>query len=237
MPRVFIPGTPGESIQVSGREAKYVLSVLRGKPGDNLTLIDPEGRRFEAVISSVESKSLTARILGPAESAGAESPLRLVLIQGILKGQKMDLVIQKATELGATGIVPLVTERTQVGETRKLGRWRLVAQEAVRQSGRSLPPAVEPPVALKEFFAQGKRSGIVFYEGEGMRLKEAVGLISPSGEVCVAIGPEGGFSPDEARLAVENGLLAVNLGRRILRAETAAIAALAALQIFFGDMG
>ncbi|MDP2167357.1 MAG: 16S rRNA (uracil(1498)-N(3))-methyltransferase [Thermodesulfovibrionales bacterium] len=243
MPRVFLSSPPGDKpIRITGTEAKYILAVLRCGKGDALTFIDPDGNFWGAEITETSGRALSAVIKErlPAET---ESPLRLSLLQGILKGQKMDLVIQKATELGVKEIVPLILKRTQITETRKLGRWRKIAKEASRQSGRGIVPLVRPPMGLEEFLSSssGRLKGLIFWEEGGMRLKEAVaGLVetaSPEDEVIAAIGPEGGFTAGEVEDAKAAGLRPVFMGERILRAETAAIAAVAVLEVMMGDMG
>ena len=150
----------------------------------------------------------------------------------------MDLVVQKTTELGITEILPVMSERSQVKDTRKIVRWRKIAEEASRQSGRNIVPAVHEPVHFRDFLVSQDGKGVIFSEEEGMKLSEAVsslGLHAPS--LVIVIGPEGGFSEEEVIFAQEKGFLAVSLGKRILRAETAAISAVALIQFLLGDMG
>ena len=214
------------------------------------------------VIKEARKREVFAEIL-ETFSCNLESHLHCILIQGILKGEKMDIVIQKTTELGVNEIVPAVTERSQLRDTRRVKRWRKIAEEASRQSGRSAVPVVHEPVELKKvltsYASQSTHQGFIFYEEEGMKLSEAVKVFStkgsknPSplvgevgvdsyrgkgeGKLSVLIGPEGGFSREEVTFAKEKGFLVMSLGKRILKAETAAISAVTLVQYLFGDMG
>lgn len=203
------------------------------------------------VIKEARKREIFAEIL-ETFSCNLESTLHSILVQGILKGEKMDIVIQKTTELGVNEIVPAVTERSQLRDTRRVKRWRKIAEEASRQSGRSVVPVVHEPVELKKvltsYASQSTHQGFIFYEEEGMKLSEAVKVFStkgsknPSppvgeGKLSVLIGPEGGFSREEVTFAKEKGFLVMSLGKRILKAETAAISAVTLVQYLFGDMG
>lgn len=239
MPRLFLPSVveDGSPITLSGPEARYVLTVLRMRTGDELTLLDGSGTAYLAVIKSARQVSVS---LDVRERLGAvpEPPGGIVLLQGVLKGRKMDLVVQKATELGVKEIVPLITERSQLRETRKLERWRKIALEAARQSGRTAIPPVRAPVNIREFFRTGPGNlrGFIFWEEGGAPLGTG-GMPATGEEVFSAVGPEGGFSREEVRLAGENGLKAATLGPLVLRAETAAIAAVTLLQFLGERMG
>lgn len=263
MPRVFIPFQPaGESIEITGPEARYLTTVLRGVPGDELTLIDPQGNRLSAVITAIRDRRVQVRIKGPGQCGCPESPLDLVLAQGLLKGGKMDLVVAKATELGVREIIPLIARRSQVRHTNKLQRWRKIALEAARQSGRPKPPEVRSPVPSEDFLlGTPALNGILFYEepqfheepgfneeeglngqGQGgkgapMGLLEAAGKLDIAKRIVAAVGPEGGFTAAEVAGARASGLHVVWLGSRTLRADTAAVVAVASLQMLLGDMG
>jgi len=170
----------------------------------------------------------------------------------------MDWVVQKTTELGVREIVPVITERSQVRETRKAVRWRKIAEEAARQSGRSVVPEVHDPLELKEFLGRnefsrhgdaetrgrGEMKGFIFWEDGGGSFNEAIkktsvspGLPFTGSPVHLFIGPEGGYTKGEIAFAEEKGIQVVSLGRRILRAETAALSAVALVQFLLGDMG
>ncbi|MBI4822607.1 MAG: 16S rRNA (uracil(1498)-N(3))-methyltransferase [Nitrospirae bacterium] len=243
MPRIFVQSILEQGVvELTGDNARYILRVLRAKKGDMLHIFDSQGKTCSASIIRVADKKVYVEVR-ECISEVKESPLRLILLQAILKGQKMDIVIQKAVELGVAELTPIITGRTEVKETRKHGRWQKIALEATRQSGRSIVPSVKEPVTLKEFFSlSGHLKGIVLYEKRGMSLMEAVGKISKSFDfkkdlVFALIGPEGGLRDDEVSIAEANGLYAVHLGKRILRAETATIAVIAILQTLMGDMG
>ncbi len=259
----------GSNVTVSGEKAKYLISVLRCNLGDELQVFDGEGSCYRAKISDMGNKKITIDLLEKVPY-DTESPLNLVLVQGILKGEKMDLVIQKTTELGVREIIPAITERSQIRETRKTARWRKIAEEASRQSGRTKMPTVHEPMELSAILEadrsgdtekrrHGEMKGFIFWEEGGMPLGEAVQRIkmqdtdtSPlnskghggvnsqlstfKSQLFIAIGPEGGFTKEEVSLANTKGLITVSLGKRILRAETAAISAVALVQFLMGDM-
>lgn len=243
MPRIFVQSIPEQgTIDITGEDAGYLLRVLRCKKGDRLNIFDSQGRTCTARIIKVANGKVYAE-LRECLSEVTESHLRLTLLQAILKGQKMDLVIQKAVELGVTGIVPLITERTEVKETRKLQRWQKIALEASRQSGRNIVPPVKEPVSLVDFFELSVLlKGIVLWEKRGMSLIEAVDKLTQTFDfkrdsLFALIGPEGGFTAKEVGTVEEKGLYTVHLGARILRAETASISVVAILQSLMGDMG
>ncbi len=225
---IFIPPeviAKRHHIKVPLEKSRYLLSVLRCKKGDAVTVIDGRGSAYSAEIVSVVKKDVFIDITGEF-LLDAELPARLTLCQGLLKGEKMDLVIQKATELGVAEIVPLVTERTIVKETRKVKRWHTIAEEAAEQCGRAVVPLVRDPEKLEDILNREKMNGLLFWEGGGKALAEAMGVIDSSRTVHIFIGPEGGFTAAEVRKAEGQGIVRATLGKRILRAETAAIAAI-----------
>jgi 16S rRNA (uracil1498-N3)-methyltransferase len=245
MQRIYLPIShiTGNRIAITGDKARYLTSVLRFKKGDELTIFDGKGTCFRTRIEKAGRKEMVAAVI-ETFSSDTESPLHIILIQGLLKGEKMDIVIQRTTELGVKEIVPCLTERCQVRVTRKLDRWRKIAQEASRQSGRSIVPIVHAPLDLKNFLTtyspQEKICGFVFYEEGGMSLSQAMQqnrIHHTSSPMHVLIGPEGGFSREEIAFADDKGLTVTSFGRRILRAETAAIAAVSLVQFLLGDLG
>jgi 16S rRNA (uracil1498-N3)-methyltransferase len=238
MPRLYLPSIPRDekAILITGEESRYLLNVLRMKAGDEFTVFDSSGGHFKAEIKRTGKNSVVAE-LGEALPPASEPVRRLVLLQGILKGRKMDYVVQKATELGVDKFVPLVTERSQVRRTRKHERWQKIALEASRQSFRAKVPDVTEPVALGEFLESAKSlAGYIFWEEGGSSLRDAAIGVSDEPFV-VAIGPEGGFTSDEVELAREKGLDVKSLGSRILRAETATVSAVTLVQFLLGEMG
>lgn len=169
-----------------------------------------------------------------------ESNLDIILVQGLLKGEKMDFVIQKATELGVSAIIPVSTVRSQLRETRKLPRWKKIAEEASRQSGRAKIPEIFESFSFKDIFdipvlISGK--GIIFWEQGGEKLPALTSKLSNTDKIFLIIGPEGGFSEEEVLFASDKGFFTATLGSRILRAETASIAAVSIIQFALGDLG
>lgn len=245
MPRIFLPmeGAP-DNISITGEKARYLASVLRCHEGDELEILDGKGRSYLSKITSVSRKEVLARIAGSFRRE-TESPLDLILVQGLLKGEKMDLVVQKVTELGVREVIPVASERSQMRFTEKAGRWHKIAEEASRQSGRVTVPLIHGVIPFDVLFSGAsqytpyfKRSkGIFFWEKEGIPLKEIGDSVKECTSLVIAVGPEGGFTEKEARLAESVGFLTVSLGNRILRAETAAIAAVSLAQFLFGDLG
>jgi 16S rRNA (uracil1498-N3)-methyltransferase len=202
-----------------------------------LTLKDNRGNIFSARIVRATKKEVEVEILGIMER-DTESSLQITVLQGLLKGDKMDLVVQKVTELGVREIIPVVTERSQVRETRKLERWRKIAEEASRQSGRNTIPQVRDIVELERLFLDYRvPPGIIFWETEGIALADAIETLRGSHEVALFTGPEGGFERKEVEAAAQKGFVAATMGKRILRAETASIAAVTIVQFALGDLG
>jgi 16S rRNA (uracil1498-N3)-methyltransferase len=259
LPRIFLPTADfrEDQISITGEKAHYLVSVLRCQKGGDLTIIDAQGNCLETILKKCDKREVIAQVM-EISPCNLESHLDIVLVQGMLKGEKMDMVIQKTTELGVKEIIPVTTERGQIRETRKIVRWRKIAEEAARQSGRSVVPVVHEPVELSGFLTgfesdryggpetrKGKAiNGFIFWEETGLSLNDAKKEISISllpqkagPPVYLLIGPEGGFTKEEVNLAEEKGLIVISLGRRILRAETAAISAVTLIQFLLGDMG
>jgi len=250
-PRVFIEpdAIRGAAIHLAGDAFEHVAVVLRRGVGDRFIAVDAHcGTEHTAQITEVGRGALQATVLQTAE-AREQPTIHLCLYQGLPKGKRFPLIIQKCTELGVARIVPVLTERAvarvepdEAGG--KLTRWTKIAQEAARQSLRPIPPVVDAPLDLRAALADWRTAG-----GVGLLLDEALagsddgglraGLagIPPEGRVSVFIGPEGGFSTEEAETARDAGLLAVGLGSRILRTETAAIAVCAIVMYEAGQLG
>lgn len=247
MPRLFLPlqEHPDKDIQITGEDARYLRTVLRCKKGETMQIFDGKGTSYNAIIKTVSKKEVIAQILTAGQS-DTESPLGIVLIQGLLKGDKMELVIQKTTELGVKEIIPAVTERSQVRDTGKAARWKKIAENAARQSGRICIPSIREPARFKDVFSEylvPASSGLIFWEEKGLPLKEAIHKISSTAiqrpaslTINIFIGPEGGFTKDEVHTAESKGFKVASLGNRILRAETAAISATAIVQSLLGDI-
>ncbi|WP_420263692.1 16S rRNA (uracil(1498)-N(3))-methyltransferase [Candidatus Magnetominusculus dajiuhuensis] len=241
MPNVFVESSAiqGVTAAITGETARYILTVLRYKTGGELFVFDEMGRFFKGIISSC-AKNVVHMSITPHPPPMTESPLSITLCQGMLKGSKMDLVVQKAVELGVKRIIPLITLRTQLDYTRKIDRWKKIAIEAARQSGRVIVPEISEAMdfhALTQSIQVAGATAIMFYEGGGKGLKEIQNLEIKEQTIYAITGPEGGFMSEEVKRAEFSGAQIVTLGSRILRAETAAIAALTLIQFVFGDMG
>jgi len=239
MIRIFVP--PEEldkkrEIKLADDKAHYLSSVVRCKVGDVVEAIDGKGNAYKAAISGISQKDVFVDITSEV-ALDAESALNIAICQGILKGEKMDMVIQKTTELGVKEIFPIITERCIVKETKKTKRWRKIAEEAAEQCGRTVVPTVHEPLEFSPWLmAHGTKQmkGFIFWEEGGISLKEAVIKIFPSpthqltnSPIHLFIGPEGGLTANEVDMAEKNGLIRTSLGKSILRAETAAIVSVA----------
>lgn len=241
MPRIFLPEVilSASTITIKDEKAKYLSTVLRCNTGDRLIITDDKGNSYSARIISVEKKEVTVEII-EKQDFDNESSLHITLLQGLLKGAKMDIVIQKATELGIKEIIPVVTERSQLRYTRKLLRWQKIAEEASRQSGRKIIPEISEPINFERLFIdsfQPSGGGIIFWEDGGERLSEIIDGFQGASKITLFTGPEGGFSEKEITTVSEHGFVIASLGRRILRAETAAITAVSIIQYELGDLG
>ncbi len=242
--RIFYPiEKHSNSVKITGEKAHYLATVLRCKAGDDIVIFDGKGASYRALIKSITRKEVFATI-DVALKEDTESPLHIILVQGLLKGEKMDLVIQKTTELGVKEILPVITARSQVRATKKTTRWRKIAEDAARQCGRSVIPAVHEPLELDGFLTgTGTIEGLIFWEEKGLPLKDACRKLSSAdrpiidSHLYLLIGPEGGFTKEEVQAAESKGLLVASLGTRILRTETAAIAAASIVQFLLGDLG
>lgn len=210
---------------------RHIRTVLRKQPGDMLTLLDGQGTEYTAKIMRLEPACIVSMIERQAQKE-RQGPA-IVLGQGVAKSDKMDWVVQKTTELGVSSIVPLMTERTIVKvkhETKRTSRWQAIAREAAMQSNRVDIPTIGQIVSFRNFIQTlNSETGALFllpWEAGTTPVKEVLRAHADVRKIVVLIGPEGGFSANEARLAEEQGFRAVTLGPNILRTETAAIAVL-----------
>jgi 16S rRNA (uracil1498-N3)-methyltransferase len=238
--RVYIeqPLAPGKRCIVQDSAANHLARVLRLRAGDTLTVFDGSGDEYAARVEAVQKKSVVVEV-GEHRAVNRESPIHLSLAQGVSRGERMDLVVQKATELGVARIVPVLTQRSVVRldarqTANKLLHWRAIAIAACEQSGRNRIPEVAAPVALDEFLrASASTSARVLLSPEGTHRVRDLARYSA---LTVLIGPEGGLTEAEHEAASKSGFTRVSLGPRILRTETAALAALAVLQHHLGDL-
>jgi 16S rRNA (uracil1498-N3)-methyltransferase len=226
-------------LPLSPDQARYLGTVLRLREGDAVEVFDGEGTRIDARIAGAGTEALSLRMLGRAEKAPSAG-LHLVLAQALSKGDKLDLVIQKATELGVARVIPFAAERSVVrlAEDRgaaRTARFRRIAQEAARQSGRADVPTIDAPARWEDLFAllrhdPGLRGVLLDGGARSADLSQAADHPGPGpGRILIAVGPEGGFSAAEVERARENGFTAASLGPLTLRTETAGLAALAIL--------
>lgn len=235
----FTDGQPDSEgrLQIGGGDVNHIQNVLRMKPGEKIKVSDGGSRMHVCSILEFLGDCVLCRIL-ETEEAGTELPSQIYLFQGLPKGDKMELIIQKAVELGAAGIIPVAASRSVVKldakkEESKRRRWNGIAESAAKQSGRTRIPEVEPVLTFKEAVGrmQGLTHGLIPYElCEGMDASRQVfAKIRPGESVGIMIGPEGGFEKEEIAYALERGIVPVTLGRRILRTETAGMAVLSIL--------
>ena len=231
---------PGASVAVPASTAAHLTRVLRLPAGSAVTVFNGRGGEYAATIARGRGSALTVTV-GVHAPVERESPFPLTLAQGVSRGERMDLVVQKATELGVTRLVPVLTERSVVRldeeqSDRKSSHWRAIAIAACEQCGRNRLPEVALPARLHELLRQpaGDAVRLLLSAAATRRIED---VPRPAGGATVLIGPEGGLSEAEQEQALAAGYTPVNLGPRVLRTETAAIAALALLQREFGDFG
>jgi 16S rRNA (uracil1498-N3)-methyltransferase len=230
----------GASLRLDGDRARYVGRVLRLRPGDALAVFNGEDGEFSARITKVTKSSAELLVEDPVATA-TESALKLHLVQGISRGERMDFVVQKATELGVKRITPVFTEYgvvrlDQNRAAKRRDHWQGVAASACEQSGRIRPPLIDAPVALNTWFGMGAKepcTDLILRPGASTPL---AAVERPATKVCLVIGPEGGFSHSEYDDAGLAGFTEVSLGPRVLRTETAALAAVTAAQLLWGDL-
>jgi len=234
------------SVTLVADEARHLREVLRLKPGDEVYVFNGEGKEFLSRIDESRRDTAQLHIIREVEPARPESSLQLTLALALLKGEKFDLVVQKATELGVTGIAPVITKhadirlRDESDAAKRVTRWRRIAMEAAKQSGRAVVPdvaSVIPFASLIETTTADEQSCVMFSEREGLSLAQARELISADTKQLIGlVGSEGGWSDEEIAAARDAGWAIVTLGGRTLRAETAAIAVTVLLQHIFGDL-
>jgi len=235
---VDLPLAPGARIVLPESAGAHLVRVLRLREGEACVLFNGDGRDVDARLLAANKRGVEAEIVG-ARAVDNESPLRLVLLQGIARGEKMDLILQKATELGVHAIVPVFADRTEVrldGERlqKRMDHWRSVVISACEQSGRARIPELTP--------ARGLAEAAAALDADALKLTlDPVGehrfetLAKPAGAVVIGIGPEGGWSDKDRAILHAHGFSGLRLGPRVLRTETAGLAAIAALQARFGD--
>ncbi|MGB9780039.1 16S rRNA (uracil(1498)-N(3))-methyltransferase [Caldanaerobacter sp.] len=245
MKKVFVEKEKikGNFAYVEGKDFHHLIHVLRYRVGDKIVVSNMK-EEYLGRIEKIE-KERAILFLEEKVETKAESPLEVFLFQGILKADKMDLIVQKCTEIGVRRIIPFVSEFSVVDIKRanidkKVERWKKISQEACKQSGRNIMPEIFAPISFEEAIEKAMECelAIIPYEKEEKkRLKEVLKDVEDAKKIGIFIGPEGGFSQREIEKAINNGIVPVTLGPRILRAETAAIAVSAIIMYQLGDMG
>lgn len=237
VPLALTPAAVGDVVALPAAAAHHAVRVVRLAAGDALTLFTGQGGEFAATLVRTDRDGAAARLdaFSPVER---ESPFELMLAQAIAANDAMDYAVRKAVELGAAAIQPLVTERSAplpAGErgNKRLAHWRGIAVAACEQCGRNRVPSVAAPVAWSEWLAGWRGSGVVFAPDAPETLVSLPAVAAP---IALAVGPEGGLTEREIEAARATGFRCVSLGPRVLRTDTAAVAALAAMQAQWGDM-
>ena len=239
--RIFCEGPlqSGAQVALPSAGAYHVARVLRMREGASLRVFDGNGSEFQAEILRVDGDAVTIQVAAQTQPA-PESPLRITLVQGVSRSERMDWTLQKATELGVAAIAPVLTARSVVrldaNQTeKKQAHWRGIVIGACEQCGRSRIPTVTPAMSLRDYFTNVRK--------DGMRLVltpsapgSLAGIASLPSKVDLLIGPEGGLEDDELVAAQKAGFMPVRLGPRVLRTETAAVVALSVLQALWGDL-
>ena len=245
MARFYVPQPRIENrmLKIEGDEVKHIRKVLRLKTGDEIVVFDGLGKEFEGTIVEERLSSVVIRVQNIISSK-KDSPLEVTLAQSLLKGEKMDYLIQKATELGVKEIIPFSSSRSVpfLEKSRRLNRhhrWEKIAVEASKQCGRGSVPKIE---SLQDYsdmlqIASTKDLRLILWERGEIRLKEVLERSKEKKNIFFTIGPEGGFNQLEVGGAKRAGFIPVTLGRRILRAETASLCFLSILQYERGDIG
>jgi 16S rRNA (uracil1498-N3)-methyltransferase len=233
-PRFFIKG---EDVIVTGDDAKHISTVLRMRVGEKAVLCSDNGYEYPSEIVSVSKDNVEFRVLAKRE-IDSEPNVYVRLFQCVPKGEKLDFVVQKATELGVSEIYPVISKRCVSRPDKKSGkitRLQKIAEQAAKQSGRGIVPKIHGFMSFNDSLKLYNKeySGIIFYENGGERLNSIVGN---SKYIDIFIGSEGGFETGEIEAAMQAGIKVASLGKRILRAETAPIAAIAILMNLTGDI-
>lgn len=239
-----------DNVRIDGEDARHIAKVMRGKAGDKLIVSDGVSREALVEIALIEVGEVTVNILETLDMTH-EPRIKITVAQSLPKGDKMETVIQKCTEIGAVGFVPFLSDRTIVQyderkESKRLDRWRKICKEAAEQAHRNIVPSVASPLSWKQLMQTFKEYDAVYFcyeKEEGLQLRTSVApwlsSLSPAinGKVMVVVGPEGGFTLEECQKAEEAGAVSVGLGPRILRCETAGMVAAACILYESGEMG
>ena len=237
---VDAPLAVGQTLSLPEEVANHLVRVMRLREGEGCVLFNGDGHDYGARISSAGKREVAVEILS-IRSVDTESPLAITLVQGIARGEKMDLILQKATELGVARFAPVLAERTEVKldaerSAKRMAHWGSVIVAACEQSGRARVPVLDAPAALAAAAGalQDEATKLIL-DPQGEHSLQS--LAAPAAaRMAIAIGPEGGWSPRDRDTLRAAGFTGLRLGPRVLRTETAGLAAIAALQARFGDL-
>lgn len=245
MVRFYVPQPRIEKgrLKIEGNEVRHIRRVLRLKARDSITIFDGSAKEYEGTIVE-EAPSSVVIVIQNILPSKRESRLEVTLAQSLLKGEKMDYLIQKATELGIKEIIPFFSSRSiplleKSRVLKRYHRWKRIAVEASKQCGRGVVPKIEP---LKDYLEMLQNASqyslrLILWEREGERLKEVLERSKEKAKIFFIVGPEGGLSEEEVEYAKRMGFIPVTLGNRILRSETASLCFLSILQYEWGDIG
>lgn len=245
MPRFYVPQPRivDGILRIEGPEVRHIQKVLRLKKGEAIIVFDGEGKEYEGKIVREGPTSIIVKVEHLLSSKEGSS-LEITLAQSLLKGEKMDYLIQKATELGVTRVIPFYSSRSipLLEKSKKLERhrrWERIAIEASKQSQRLFIPKIDPLCNFSEMlsFASSESLRFILYEKEGRRLKEVLKGSKETGNIFFIVGPEGGWNEKEVEEAKGREFVPVHMGRRILRAETVSLCLLSIIQYEMGDIG
>jgi len=245
MARFYVPQPRIEKgmLEVEGEEVKHIKKVLRLRAGDEVAVFDGLGKEFEGTIVEERLSSVVIKVQNVLTSK-RDSPAEVTLAQSLLKGEKMDYLIQKATELGVKDVIPFLSSRSvplldKLGKLKRHHRWERIAIAASKQCGRGVIPKIESLQDYSDMLRTASPNSLrlILWEREGTKLKEILESSKEKKKVFIVIGPEGGFSQEEVEEAKRARFIPVTLGRRILRAETASLCFLSILQYERGDIG
>jgi 16S rRNA (uracil1498-N3)-methyltransferase len=245
MPRFYVPQPQIEEgmLRVEGSEVRHIRRVLRLKTGDRIVVFNGSAKEYEGTIIEEGPSSVVIRIQN-VFSSKTESHLEITLAQSLLKGEKMDYLIQKATELGIKEIIPFFSSRSvplldKSNRLKRYHRWEKIAVEASKQCGRVFVPKIGPLQDYSEILQTSSPDSLrlLLWEREGASLKEIIKGSKEKTRIFFVVGPEGGMSNEEVEQAKRTGFISVTLGKRILRSETASLCLLSVLQYEWGDIG
>lgn len=238
MRRFFAPQQSfnDKTVTLDADETRHLRDVLRLHVGDEVSVFDGAGKEFACTINDIGKKETVLSVKDEIEPSSPESPFAITVAATVLNGEKYDLIVQKAVELGVTKLIPLITIRCDVKQkdaARRLERWRRIAMESTKQTGRAKLMEIAEPAAFNKLLGELKdENAVLFSERDGHDFQ----TINPDKKITALYGPKGGWDDVELKMAAEHDINIVTLGGRILRAETAAIAITAILQHRFGDV-